>query len=283
MASNRHLCTSANADRSSLTHLADAVIASRGEQTQSGFSVAGNSFGKPMVDNLSRFMAGDHQFDMFGLNINELPDVFTKSGVGDNVSGHKFASVSHSLSKMMSSMIREGKEVLLVRRFLQEVLQQPRLALETLRRDCKDRGLLSTAEHIVFKLEARSAAVGVEPCEPVTDLGSDVKLVCSYPSSVTVAHLEETLSMWTNFWRSALSGFSQFNRRHNTIQYNNRDTVRELESGSPVHVFHSMLVMILNTSGMMFTDSLSGRKPDSSLTYAHPRFSASHSLWTTLS
>lgn len=265
-ASNRHLYTSAGVDRSSLTHLADAMIASRGEHTQSGFSVAGNSFGRPMVDNLSRFMAGEHQFDMFGLNIKELPDVFTKSGVGDNVSGHKFASVSHSLSEMMSSMIREGKEVLLVRRFLQEVLKQPRPALETLRRDCKDRGLLIMAENIVVKLETKSDSTGSELCGPVTDLGPDVKLVCSYPSSVTVAHLEETLSMWTNFWRSALSGFSQFNRRHNTIQYNNKDTVRELESGSPVHVFHSMLVMILNTSGTMFADSLSARKPDSSLT-----------------
>ncbi|KAM7399884.1 hypothetical protein PAMP_019122 [Pampus punctatissimus] len=96
-----------------------------------------------------------------------------------------------------------------------------------------------------------------DSAEPVTELGSDFKLVCRYPSSVSV---EETLSMWTNFWRSALSGFSQFNRRHNTIQYNNnRDTVRDLEYGSLVHIFHSMLVTLLNTSGVTFTDSLSGR------------------------
>lgn len=267
-ASLRQVYTSTGVDRSSLTHLADVMLASRGEQQGSGISVAGNSFGKPLLDNLSRFMTAEQQPDMFGLNAAELPEVFLRSGVGTTVSEHKSASVSHSLSKMMTSMVSEGKEVLLVRRFLEEVTRCPRLALETLRGGCKDRGLLKMAENIVLKLEVGNEMSGTEtgPENPVAELGADVKLVCNYPSSVTVAHLEETLSMWTNFWRSALSGFSQFNRRHNTIQYNNRDTVRELESGSPVHVFHSMLVKLLNTSGVTFADSLSGRRPDSSLT-----------------
>lgn len=267
MASTRHIYTSTGVDRSSLTHLADVMLSSRGEQQHAGLSVAGNAFGKPLLDNLSRFMASDQQLDVFGLNTADLPDVFLRTGVGTTVSEHKSASVSHSLSKMMASMISEGKEVLLVRRFLGEVTRHPRLALERLKSDCKDRGLLQMAESVTRHLEqAISEGGDTKPDEPVTELGSDVKLVCNYPSSVSVAHLEEILSMWTNYWRSALSGFSQFNRRHNTIQYNNRDTVRELESGSPVHVFHCMLVTLLNTSGVTFADSLSGRKPDASLT-----------------
>lgn len=267
MTSNRHIYTSTGANRSSLTHLADVMLSSRGEQQCAGLSVAGNAFGKPLLDNLSRFLASDQQPDMFGLNTAELPDVFMRSGVGTTVSEHKSASVSHSLSKMMTSMISEGKEVLIVRQFLGEVTRHPRLALEQLKSTCKDRGLLQMAESVVRQIEhVISEGVDTKSDEIVTELGSDVKLVCNYPSSVSVAHLEETLSMWTNFWRSALSGFSQFNRRHNTIQYNNRDTVRELESGSPVHIFHCMLVTLLNTSGVTFADSLSGRKPDASLT-----------------
>lgn len=269
MASTRHVYTSTGAERSSLTHLADVMLASRGEQQRAGLSVPGNAYGKPLLDNLSRFLASDQQHDMFGMNTGELPDMFLRSGVGTTVSEHKSASVSHSLSKMMSSMISEGKEVLLVRQFLGEVTRHPRLALERLKCDCKDHALLQMAESVVRQLEdvISEGGVGGGDTKHVTELGSDVKLVCNYPSSVSVAHLEETLSMWTNFWRSALSGFSQFNRRHNTIQYNNnRDTVRELESGSPVHVFHCMLVTLLNTSGVIFADSLSGRKPDSSLT-----------------
>ncbi|KAK7915599.1 hypothetical protein WMY93_011360 [Mugilogobius chulae] len=270
-AATRHVYTSTGADRSSLTHLADMVLASRGEQQRVGLSVAGNAFERPLLDNLSRFLATEQQPDMFGLNMSELPDIFLRSGVGTTVSEHKSASVSHSLSKMMTSMISEGKEVLLVRQFLGEVTRHPRAAFERLRGSCKDQGLLQMAACIVRQLEqsasdqARSSGQ-VPSEEPVTELGSDVRLVCNYQSTVSVAHLEETLSMWTNFWRSALSGFSQFSRRHNTIQYNNRDTVRELESGSPVHVFHCLLVSLLNTSGVNFADSLSGRKPDSSLT-----------------
>jgi len=263
MASTRHVYTSTGVDQSSLTHLADVMISSRGEQQQQQQQRGGSS-GKPLLDNLSRFLTSDQRPDMFGINTSELPDVFLRSGVGTTVSEHKSASVSHSLTKMMTSMISEGKEVLLVRQFLGEVTRCPRLALERLKSNCKDRGLLQTAESVATQLER---AIGDDNhTEPVTELGSNVKLVCNYPSSVSVAHLEETLSMWTTFWRSTLSGFSQFNRRHNTIQYNNRDTVRELESGSPVHVFHCMLVTLLNTSGVTFADSLSGRKPDSSLT-----------------
>ncbi|KAE8278017.1 hypothetical protein D5F01_LYC23952 [Larimichthys crocea] len=267
-ASNRHVYTSTGVNGSSLAHLADLILSSRGEQQRAGLSVAGNAFGKPLLDNLSRFLASDQQPDMFGLNMADLPDVFLRSGVGTTVSEHKSASVSHSLSKMMASMISEGKEVLLVRQFLGEVTRRPRLALEQLKSECEDRRLLQMAESIVKHLEqADGEGRDSDSAEPVTELGSDVKLVCSYPSSVSVAHLEETLSMWTNFWRSALSGFSQFNRRHNTIQYNNnRDTVRDLESGSPVHIFHCMLVTLLNTSGVTFADSLSGRRPDASLT-----------------
>ncbi|KAJ7984158.1 hypothetical protein DPEC_G00364420 [Dallia pectoralis] len=123
-------------------------------------------------------------------------------------------------------MISEGKEVLLVRQFLGEVTKHPRLALERLKSHCKDLGLLQIAKSVTKQLEqtiCENGDTGAD--EAVTELGCDVKLVCNYPSSVSVAHLEETLSMWTNYWRSALSGFSQFNRRHNTIQYNNRDTL----------------------------------------------------------
>lgn len=263
MSSTRHMYTSTGVDCSSLTRLADVMLSSRGEQQHMGVSVAGNAFNKPLLNNLSRFMVSNQQPDMFGLNTAELPDVFMRSGVGTRVS--EPASVSHSLGKMMASMIAEGKEVLLVRRFLVEVTRHPHLALEQLKGDCKDKGLLQMAESVTRQLEQQVVDT-IKSEEPVTELGSDVKLVCSYPSSVNVAHLEETLSMWTNFWRSALSGFSQFNRRHITIQYNNRDMMRELESGSPVHVFHCMLVTLLNTSGVTFADSLSGRKPDASLT-----------------
>ena len=267
-ASSRHAYTSTGVDRSSLTHLADVMLSSRGEQQHAGLSVSGNAFGQPLLDNLSRLLASEQQRDMFGLNAAALPDVFLRPGVGTTVSEHKSASVSHSLSKMMTSMISEGKEVLLLKQFLGEANRHPRLALERLKSECKDRGMLQLAEAVTRQLERAIAEAedATHEQEAVTELGSDVKLVCNYPSSVSVAHLEETLSMWTNFWRSTLSGFSQFNRRHNTIQYNNRDTVRELESGSPVHVFHCMLVTLLNTSGVTFADSLSGRRPDASLT-----------------
>lgn len=271
-AATRHIYTSAGTDHSSLMHLADIVLSNRREHEHIGLSVAGNAFDRPLLDNLSRFLVTDQQCDMFGINVSELPDIFTRSGVGTSVSEHKSASVSHKLSKMMASMISEGKEVLLVRQFLSDVTRNPCGAFEQLKERCKDHGLLHMAECIVRQLERLgddrhvNGHDQVKSQETVTELGSNIRLVCSYPSTVSVAHIEEVLSLLTNFWRSALSGFCQFNRRHNTIQYNNRDTVRELESGSPVHVFHSMLVSLLNTSGVTFADSLSGRKPDTSLT-----------------
>lgn len=259
-ASGRQVYTSGGADRSSLSHLADVILSSRGEGLP---GLSGTGSGRPL-DNLSRFMTANNNMDMFGFPAAELPDFLLRSGVGGTVSEHKSASVSHSLSKMMASMISEGQEVLVVRQFLEDVTRRPSGALCELKRVCKNSRLLQTAELIANKLE-QDAGMQVEE-GTMTNLGPDVKLVCSYPSTVSIAHLEETLSMWTNFWRSALSGFSQFNRRHNTIQYNNRDTVRELESGSPVHIFHSALVALLNTSGSVFADNLSGRKPDASLT-----------------
>lgn len=144
----------------------------------------------------------------------------------------------------------------------------PEAAIEALTKTCNNQRLLRIAHDIanhVSRLKLQDSQSSDCQHDPVKDLGSDVKLVCNYQSTVSVAQLEETLSLWTNFWRSVLSGFSQFNRRHNTIQYNNRDTVRELESGSPMHVFHCSMVNMLNTSGVTFADSLSGRKPDSSL------------------
>lgn len=263
-ASGRQVYTSGGADRSSLSHLADVILASRGDQSLTGLSLNGNASGRPLLDNLARFMTATNNMDMFGLPAAELPDFLLRSGVGGTVSEHKSASVSHNLSKMMASMISEGQEVLVVRKFLEDVTKRPSGALDELKRVCKNSRLLQTAELIVRKLERDADTQADEGS--LTELGPDVKLVCSYPSTVSIAHLEETLSMWTNFWRSALSGFSQFNRRHNTIQYNNRETVRELESGSPVHIFHSTLVTLLNTSGLVFADNLSGRKPDASLT-----------------
>ncbi|KAK2811420.1 hypothetical protein Q5P01_000215 [Channa striata] len=269
----RRLYTSAGTDRSSLARVADVMLSSRAEQEDAGFSVPGNATDRPLLDNLSRSLACNQRSDMLGLlNDAELPDVFLRSGAGASVSQHKSASISHSLSRMVAAMISEGKEVQLVRRFLGEVTAHPRGALERLKSECKDRGLIKMAETIARRMERalgdRSRGgdgQGDEDDGPVTELGPDVRLVCSYPASVSVAHLEETLSIWTNFWRSALSGFSQFNRRHNTIQYNNRDAVRDLETGSPVHIFHRALVALLNTSGTTFADSLSGRKPQTSL------------------
>lgn len=264
-ASSRRIYTSRGADVSSLSHLADAMLSSRSEQQHSGLSVAGNAFDKPLLDNLSRFLVSDEQPDVFGVNSADLSRVFLRPGVGATVAEHKSASVAHSLSKMMAAMIAEGKEVLIVRRFLEEAPRGPREALLRLEAECKDGALLRMAKSVARHMERCRGDSGDGADEPVTELGSDVKLVCNYPSSVTLAHLEETLSMWTNFWRSALSGFSQFSRRHNTIQYNGKDAVRETESGSPSHVFHCMLVTLLNTSGVTFADSLSGRKPDASL------------------
>ncbi|TKS64988.1 hypothetical protein D9C73_027780 [Collichthys lucidus] len=101
-----------------------------------------------------------------------------------------------NMADLPDVFLRSGaKEVLLVRQFLGEVTRRPRLALEQLKSECDGEGRNS------------------DSAEPVTELGSDVKLVCSYPSSVSVAHLEETLSMWTNFWRSALSGFNSLSGR----------------------------------------------------------------------
>lgn len=265
-ASSRHVYTSSSGlNRSSLAHLADVIVSSREEQSRSGFAVPGNTFSKPSLDNLSRFLVSEQQQpDMFGLNALDLPNAFLRSGVGGTISEHKYASVSHSLREMMASMISEGKELLAVRHFLNEVTRQPRIALSQMQRECSENRLLRMAENIVLQLERSHTS---QPKQgTVTELGSDVRLVCSYPSSVSVAHLEEILSLWTNFWRSALSGFSQFSRRHNAIQYNNRNTIRDSESGSPVHVFHCMLVTLLNTSGVLFADSLSGRRPDASLT-----------------
>lgn len=269
--SSRQVFTSGGTDRSSLSHLANVILASRGDQSMTGLSLNGNASGRPMLDNLSRFMTAGNETDMFGLPASDLPSFLLRSGVGGTSSEHKAASVSHSLSKMMSSMISEWQDMMLVTKFLDDVTKGPEKALAELKQLCKNSKLLHTAKLIVRKLtrdkdSSQDDDGDEEEVGSLTELGADVKLVCSYPSTVSIAHLEETLSLWTNFWRSALSGFSQFNRRHNTIQYNNRDTVRELESGSPVHVFHTMLVTLLNTSGLVFADNLSGRKPDASLT-----------------
>ncbi|KAM7370231.1 hypothetical protein PAMP_011502 [Pampus punctatissimus] len=62
----------------------------------------------------------------------------------------------------------------------------------------QDRMLLQMAESVVKHLEqANGKGRDSDSSKPVTELGSDVKLVWSYPSSVSVAHLEETLSIWT--------------------------------------------------------------------------------------
>lgn len=66
-------------------------------------------------------MTTSNHTNMFGLPAPELPDFLLCSGVGGTTSEHKSASVSHSLSKMMSTMIAEGKEVIVVRRFLDDV------------------------------------------------------------------------------------------------------------------------------------------------------------------
>lgn len=194
-ASGRQVYTSGGADRSSLSHLADVILSSRGEQGLPGLSVNGTGSGRPL-DNLSRFMTANNNMDMFGFPAAELPDFLLRSGVGGTVSEHKSASVSHSLSKMMASMISEGQEVLVVRQFLEDVTRRPSGALCELKRVCKNSRLLQTAELIVNKLE-RDAGAQVDE-GPMTDLGPDVKLVCSYPSTVSIAHLEETLSMWTS-------------------------------------------------------------------------------------
>lgn len=261
--------TSNTNDRSSLAYLADAMLAAKrddGSDAAPSAAMSGvGSTGRSLLDGVSRFITREQQPDLFGNPANALPtDFLLRANVNKSVSEHKAASVSHSLSKMLSTMITEGQELNSIKKFINNVMIQPHVALQTFRRECTDKGLITKAENITSKCD--ELITKTNKTTPITDLGPDVKLVCSYPSSVTVAHLEEILSLWSNFWRSALSGFSQFSRRHNTIQYNTRDAMRELESGSPVHIFHNILVTLLNTSGVTFADSLSGRRPDNTLT-----------------
>lgn len=265
-AATRQIYTS-SAENSSLVHLADAMAGSRKDPRPFDGAPLSNSFNAPLVDSLSRALTSEVQPGMFGLNT-DIPENFLRPGTGSSFSDHKSASVFHSLSNMMTALLKEGKELLVVKQFMSSVMTKPEAAIEALTETCSNQRLLHMATDIanhVSRIKLQESQTSDCPYDPVKDLGSGVKLVCNYQSTVSVAQLEETLSLWTNFWRSVLSGFSQFNRRHNTIQYNNRDTVRELESGSPVHVFHCSMVNLLNTSGVTFADSLSGRKPDSSL------------------
>ena len=266
-AATRQIYTS-SAENSSLVHLADAIAGSRNDPRPFNGVPSSNSFDGPLVDSLSRALTSEVHPGMLNLNTDFPENFFFRPGAGSSFSDHKSASVLHSLSNMMTALLREGEELLVVKRFMASVMTKPKAALEALTKSCSSQRLLNLAENIanrVSRIKLQDSQPSDRPHDPVKDLGCDVKLVCNYQSTVSVAQLEETLSLWTNFWRSVLSGFSQFNRRHNTIQYNNRDTVRELESGSPVHVFHRSMVNLLNTSGVTFADSLSGRKPDSSL------------------
>lgn len=111
-----------------------------------GFPSLATHTPNPCWTNFSRFLASHQQPDMFGLNAAELPEVFLRSGAKNTVSEHKSASISYSLSKIMALIISEGKEVLLIKQFLREVIRHPRLALECLKKDCKDQGLLLQAE-----------------------------------------------------------------------------------------------------------------------------------------
>ncbi|MEQ2198347.1 hypothetical protein XENOCAPTIV_011571, partial [Xenoophorus captivus] len=104
-ATSRQVYTSTGVDRSSLARLADVMLSSRGQHQQAGLSIAGNAIGKPLLDNLPRFLVSEHQPDMIGLNT--TPDLKMMSGVEGTVSEHKSASVSHSLSEMMATMISE--------------------------------------------------------------------------------------------------------------------------------------------------------------------------------
>ncbi|KAJ8009820.1 hypothetical protein DPEC_G00068170 [Dallia pectoralis] len=61
-------------------HLADVMLSSRGAAACGPFSRGATRLLKPLLDNLSRFLASDQQPDMFGLNAAELPDVFLRSG-----------------------------------------------------------------------------------------------------------------------------------------------------------------------------------------------------------
>ncbi|KAK5616113.1 hypothetical protein CRENBAI_017367 [Crenichthys baileyi] len=97
-ASSTQVNTSTGVDCSSLARLADLMLSLRGQHEWAGRSVTGNAVGKPLF--------------------------------GGTLSEHKSASVSHSLSKMMTMLISDGKELFTVKRFLSEVTGWPRAALQ---------------------------------------------------------------------------------------------------------------------------------------------------------
>lgn len=255
--SSRRIYTSSgpSLQSSAIGRLADVVLSMR----QDG--PGGPSPGVPL-DRITDLLLNDTRSEVLGIPPEALNDMLFRPSADPSM--HKSACLSHNLSAMLSSMVEDSKDSVVLKDFLRTLSRDPDGALCVLKSQCnafKDTRLIAAAEAAVKRMKALNANAE----EPVTELGPDVRLLCHYPSSVNIAQVEDILSVWTNFWRSTLSGFSHFNRRHNSIQYTSRNQGRELDSGSPSHAFHSVLVNLLNTSGRTFADGLAGRRPDGSL------------------
>ena len=259
--SNRRIYTSSgpSLQSSAVGRFADTVLS----MSQDG---TGAPSPRMPIDRITDLLLNDRRSEVLGIPPEVLNDMLFRPSA--DPSTHKSACLSHNLSAMLISMVEDSKDSLILKDFLRTLSRNPDGALSVLKSQCesfKDGRLIAAAEAVVKQIKAVNANATQSVEDPITDLGPEVRLLCHYPSSVNIAQVEDILSVWTNFWRSLLSGFSQFNRRHNAIQYTNRNQGRELDSGSPSHMFHSILVSLLNTSGRTFADGLAGRRPDGSL------------------
>ena len=261
ISSSRRIYTSSgpSLQSSAVGRFADVMLSMRQDST-------GAPSPRMPIDSITDLLLNDRRSEVLGIPPELLNDMLFRPSADQST--HKSACLSHNLSAMLISMVEDSKDSVLLKDFMRTLSRDPDGALSELKAQCdsfKDVRLIAAAEAAVKRMKAVNANVSESVKEPVTDLGPDVRLLCHYPSSVNIAQVEDILSVWTNFWRSTLSGFSHFNRRHNAIQYTSRNQGRELDSGSPSHVFHSILVNLLNTSGRTFADSLAGRRPDGSL------------------
>ena len=261
VSSTRRIYTSSGSSlqSSAVGRFADVVLSLRQDGTAAPSS-------RMPVERVTDLLLNDRRSEVLGIAPEVLNDMLFRPNADSST--HNSACLSHNLSAMLTSMVEDSKDSVVLKDFLRTVSRDPDGALSVLRSQCdafKDSRLITAAEAAVKRMKAMDSEAK-EPVEaPVTDLGPDARLLCHCPSSVNVAQVEDILSVWTNFWRSMLSGFSHFNRRHNAIQYTSRDQGRELDSGSPTHCFHGVLVNLLNTSGRTFADGLAGRRPDGSL------------------
>jgi hypothetical protein len=146
-----------------------------------------------------------------------------------------------------------------VRRFMNSAPSDPVGALAVLKRRLADApggphgDVLGPAETLVSALVASNIDA---PLETNTRwLGENVALLHKTAASITVKDLDIILAMRSSFWRSVLTGKSDFSTRTNTIEYSGSETKH---ATAPSRVIENLFLRLLNSCGALVKSMSSG-------------------------